>query len=64
MGYDLVQTVDLFFKIHFVFNLNFDPNLVPMMNFMKCYIYELHDDSFVPSTTMIDIWTKLNTNNK
>lgn len=57
--YDLVRTVDLYFKIHFVFNLNFDPNLAPMMNFMKYYVYELHNDSFTPSTKMIDIWNKI-----
>lgn len=62
IGYDLIQVIDLYFKIHFVFNLNFEPNLAPMLNFFKYFVYELRNDNFTPPTKMLDIWNRLKPN--
>lgn len=57
--YDFIQTLDLFFKVHKVFGMNFEPNLVPAFNFIQYFIYELNTDrSMKPTNKMTDVYTR------
>lgn len=39
LHFDAIQTVDLFFKIHMVLNIHFEPNIEQAMNFLAHFIY-------------------------
>lgn len=56
---DMISIFDIFFKVHFVFNIEFEPNLVPAMNFLQYYVYKMPIYGYKPSNRMIDIWNKL-----
>lgn len=49
------QTVDLFFKMHYVLSLEFDPRLENVFLFMEHYIYEMEGGAKRPYTTMIEL---------
>lgn len=58
-GYGIVQVFDLFFKAHKIFNMNFNPNLANMMNFIQTFIYEMHDGQKPASNIMKDIFNQI-----
>lgn len=49
------QTVDLFFKMHYVLSLEFDPRLENVFLFMEHYIYKMEGGTKTPYTTMIEL---------
>lgn len=50
--FDAAQTFDLFFKVHKVFNLDFDPNIKPMMQFIEHSIFGIKIARFRESLQM------------
>lgn len=56
---EMISIFDSFFKLHFVFNIDFEPNLVPAMKFLQYYVYKMPVYGYKPSNRMIDIWNKL-----
>lgn len=53
--YSFEQTIDLFFKMHYVLSLEFDPRLENVFSFMEHYIYEMEGGAKQPYTTMIEL---------
>lgn len=60
-SYDIVHTFDIFFKIHHIFDLNFDKNIVNAVHFIQHFIYNMTDINIYgkPSTRMEDVWNRL-----
>lgn len=54
-GFSFEETVDLFFKMHYVFSLEFDPRLENVFLFMEHYIYKIDEGEKIPYTTMIEL---------
>lgn len=42
MNYDFVQVMDLFSKIHFVFNIPYEKSLVQFMTFFEKRVYQMN----------------------
>lgn len=57
--YTFVDVADILFKLHYVFNIDFEPNIGPAMNFLRHYVYKIEDRLHPPSNKMRDVWTKL-----
>lgn len=64
LEFNAIQTVDLLFKIHMVFNINFESNIAPAMNFLAHFIYgfegalisnDKDSKKFKPSTKMYEV---------
>lgn len=62
MDFTAIKCVDLFFKIHWVLDIHFEPNIEPAMNFLSHFIFELEgpkktNDSAAkkPTTKMYEI---------
>lgn len=49
------QTVDLFFKMHYVLSLEFDPRMGNVFLFMEHYIYKMEGGEKTPYTSMIEL---------
>lgn len=54
-GFTFEETVDLFFKVHYVFSLEFDPRMENVFLFMEYYIYKMEGGEKRPFTTMIEL---------
>lgn len=57
--FDILQTIDLLFKVHLMFDSNFDPSLKNMFNFLQFFVYEIKSKNVKPTTGMKDIFNKL-----
>lgn len=57
--YGIVETYDLFFKVHKVLNLSFNPVIYNMMNFVQTFIYKLEDGQRKPSNSMKAVYNDL-----
>lgn len=40
--YGIMEVFDMFFKVHKIFNLDFHPNIQPMMLFVEKYIFKMN----------------------
>lgn len=54
-----VQTFDIFYKLHKVFNLKYEANIAPMMTFCEFFIYKLPIRSFRAGLKMTEIYNKM-----
>lgn len=59
VDFDAAQTFDLFLKLHFVFDTEFQTNLIPMVNFLLHFVFQMKVPKFVPSTKMKEVFNKL-----
>lgn len=57
--FDAIRTFDVFFKLIKIFDLHFDKNIVPMMNFIQHFIYKLLDNEIKPTTRMQDVFNRM-----
>lgn len=53
--FGILETFDMLFKIHKIFNLNFDVNLKNMFFFIQDEIYKQTDIDFVLTNRMAEI---------
>lgn len=53
--FSILETFDMLFKIHKIFNLNFDVNLKNMFFFIQDEIYKQTDVDFEPTNRMGEI---------
>lgn len=42
--FNFIETIDLFFKIHKIFNLKFHSNIKQLMTFLEKFVYEISVD--------------------
>lgn len=56
--YGFADVVDVFFKVHYVFSTEFEPNLTPLMSFLRHYLYKMLDRR-QPTNKMKEIWHKI-----
>lgn len=57
--FDFVETFDLFFKVHKVFNQVFEPDLAVMMGFIQNIIYKMNEIGVNPTNRMKEVETLL-----
>lgn len=62
--FDAAQLLDLFYKVHIVLNINFDPNLHKMMMFVQSLIFKFREgkNNFKPTAHMLKVFDELNEN--
>lgn len=60
IGWDFLQVIDLFFKIHMVFNIKFEINIAPAMKFLGHFMYEMGTDEFKQTLRVSDFYSKFN----
>lgn len=58
--YDIISVIDLFYKLHFVFDVDFEPNVSPMMVFLQRFVYNMIDRNRTPTNRMKEFWHKVN----
>lgn len=58
-GYTILQTFDVFFKVHKIFDLNFDKNIINAMHFIEHYLYKMIDKNVSITTRMQDIHNRI-----
>lgn len=58
-GFDIVSTFDVFFKIHKIFNLHFEPNIKNAMNFAQHFLYGFKERGLKMTTRMEDIFNRV-----
>lgn len=49
--FDFLQVMDLYFKIHFVFSVPFEPSLVQFMGVFEKYVYGIESDTNIGPAT-------------
>lgn len=59
VGYEIIRTFDCLFKIHKVFNMDFDKNIINAMNFVQNYVYKIKDRTVKISPRMEDIYNRV-----
>lgn len=57
--FGILETFDILFKIHKIFEQNYDPNLKGMFSFIQNYIYKLTERDLNVTARMMDIFGKL-----
>lgn len=58
-SFNFVQTFDLFFKVHKVFNQSFEPSLVCMLTFVQHAIFSMPEDGVIPTPRMNEVLNML-----
>lgn len=53
------QVIDVFFKMHYVFEIKFDERLENTMYFLKNFTYKMNDRIRKPTTKMIELHDRL-----
>lgn len=53
------MVIDLYFKLHHIFEMKFDERLQNAMFFLKHYVYKMKEGAKKPSTKMIDLHNHL-----
>lgn len=57
--FTFAQTIDLFFKIHDIFEIKFDERLQNAIFFLKHYTYKMKQGKMNPTTKMIELYNHL-----
>lgn len=57
-NFGLLETFDLFYKMHFVLDLDFDESMTNMMHFVQHYLYE-DDGGKRPSPSMKTLFNRM-----
>lgn len=58
--FDFLSIMDLFFKVHKVFILNFNPKIVSFMTFLEVFFYDVKGVFVYPKTQ--ELMNKLSSN--
>lgn len=58
-GNNILQTFDIYFKVHKIFNLNFDKNIMNAMHFVQYYVYKMEEDNVKMTTRMEDVYNRI-----
>lgn len=60
--FSVAEVLDMFFKVHTVFHLKYNPNLANMMMFLECLVYKFAKGKRVlnPTAHMLRIFEELN----
>lgn len=59
--FDILRTMDLLFKIHLIFNIDFDPGVKYFFDFLCYFVYDIGSARNIkPTNKMKDIFNKLN----
>lgn len=58
-GFDIGLTFDVFFKLHKIFNLNFEPNIKNAMNFVQHFVYGFKERGVKMTTRMEDVHNRV-----
>lgn len=58
VGFNAIQTFDIFFKLHKVFNLNFDRNIANALNFVQHYLYNFDEQGVKMTPRMEDVYNR------
>lgn len=59
VDWNIVQVVDLFFKVHLIFDIKFEVNINPTMVFFGRFVYGFKSAAFKPSLTMTNLDAKV-----
>lgn len=51
-NFQFVDVMDLFFKIHKILDLDFQPSIKSMMNFIEVFIFEMDRDNIAINSAM------------
>lgn len=54
-NFSFMETLDLYFKLHHVFEIKFDERLQNVMFFLKHYMFKMKDGTKKPTTKMIEL---------
>lgn len=54
-SFSFIQTVDLYFKLHKVFNQSFEPTLVNMMTFVQYSVFSMKERGVNPTNRMNEV---------
>lgn len=54
------QVIDLYFKLHHLFEIKFDDRLKNTFDFIQHYLYKLNHGACKPTTKMIELHHRLN----
>lgn len=57
--FDAIRTFDVFFKLIKILDLNFDKNILNMMNFVQYFIYNQHGEGIKPTPRMEDVFNRM-----
>lgn len=60
--FDFILLLDLFFKVHKLFNLNYFANIMNAFNFFEYYVYEMKSADIKPSIKMLNLSSGLLSN--
>lgn len=55
----ITQIIDLFFKVHLIFDLKFEININPTMTFFARFLYGFKGNAFKPTLTMNNLEAKI-----
>lgn len=58
-SFDFARAIDVFFKIHKIFDMNFDKNISNAMYFIQHYLYDINDSEKKPTPRMEDVYNRL-----
>lgn len=67
--FSVIEVFDVFFKLHNVLNVSYEPNLQAMMNFLAYFVYSFDDNgssgtenkkkkTFVPTNRMHQVFSE------
>lgn len=59
-SFDFVDTFDLFFKVHKIFNQSFESHVMNMMKFIQHAIFEMSERGLNPTNRMKEIANMMN----
>lgn len=51
--YSFLKVMDLYFKVHFVFSISYDPSLVQFMKVFQYYVYDINDNASLSPATIL-----------
>lgn len=55
LDFSFAQAIDIYFKLHDIFEIKFDERLQAAMYFLKHYIFGMKEGSRKPTTKMIEL---------
>lgn len=63
--FSVIEIFDVFFKLHNILDVAYEPNIEPMMNFLAHFMYDFDDNAtngkkkkFVPKIRMHEMFNK------
>lgn len=59
VNFTFPEVFDIYYKVHKIFDLCFEPNLRNMMFFIENYIYKIEEGIKKPTNRMLDIFNQI-----